>query len=127
VALGKATETVELQKPLLRPHFQQIDTCKIGTINLALTVPLQVRLPDIVTPPLDWHPGYPAGEKFGITRIEIELSDGIHHEAWIYTAEFSPHRFKHNVAEVLAKPLNGIAKGARCRIHIERALPMLVI
>jgi hypothetical protein len=118
--LGVATEAIWMQRDFLRPYFSQIDTCQLGTINVALSMPLQVRLPDIVTPPLRWHPGAPAGERFGITRVEIELSGEARHEAWLFTAEHSPYRFNDNVAEIIAEPLAGIQVGRPCKIHIDR-------
>ncbi len=119
--------TIELQKPLMRSYFPEIIHCHNGTINLQLDCPLQVRLPDIVTPPLDWNPAaFPGGERFGITAIEFELA-GKSHRAWLYTAEHSPHRFNNNVAEVLTGTLDGIALGVRCAIHVRRASQILVI
>jgi hypothetical protein len=79
-----ASGAIELQKPLVKEFFPQIEHCKSGTINLALGVPLEVRLPDIVTPPILWRADLPGGgERFGITRIELELPDNARHEAWI--------------------------------------------
>jgi hypothetical protein len=119
--------TIELQKPLIRTYFPEIMDRHDGTINLLLDCPLQVRLPDIVTPPLDWHStNFPDGEKFGITAIELDLG-GESHRAWLYTAEHSPHRFNNNVVEVLARKLDGIALGVRCAIHVKRARQIVVI
>jgi hypothetical protein len=98
--LGAATNTIALQKPFIRPFFPQIDICHIGTINLALDLALDVRIPDIVTPPIAW--GNSGGdERFGITKVELEVLQQ-RHEAWIYVAEFSPHRLNYKLAEVLA-------------------------
>jgi hypothetical protein len=64
-----------LQKPLIRPYFPEIMTCHDGTINLLLDDPLQVRLPDIVTPPLDWNSvDFPDGERFAFTESLTERS-----------------------------------------------------
>jgi hypothetical protein len=125
--LGAATGTVGMQRDLLRPYFPQIDTCQIGTINVDLLMPLQVHLPDIVTPPLRWHPSHPAGERFGITRVEIELSGEARQEGWLYTPELSPHRFNSYLAEIIAEPLVGIHVGRPCKIHIDRFVPVIVI
>ncbi len=122
---GKATGVIAQLRHVLRPYFPQIDTCQNGTINVALKMPLQVRLPDIVTPPLRWHPGDP--EKFGFTRVEIELSGEARHNAWILSPEHSPHRFNSYMAEILTEPLAGIEAGRQCKIHIDRFLPMIVI
>src|SRR5260370_14640441 len=43
--------TIELQKPLMRSYFPEIINCHNGTIKLQLDRPLQVKLPDILTPP----------------------------------------------------------------------------
>jgi hypothetical protein len=66
--------TIIRQKLLIAKYFPEIASCYNGTINLLLECPLQVRLPDIVTPPLQWHTnGY---ERFGITAIELEITPG---------------------------------------------------
>src|SRR6266702_629996 len=119
--------TVVLQKPFIRPYFPEIMGCHDGTINLLLDSPLQVRLPDVVTPPLDWNSvEFPDGEKFGFTEVEFELS-GVSHRAWLYTPEYSPHRFNSRIAEVMTEKLDGIALGVRCAVHLKRATRMLVI
>jgi hypothetical protein len=119
--------TIELQKPLMRSYFPEIINCHNGTINLLLDLPLQVRLPDIVTPPLDWNPvTFPEGERFGITAIELELA-GKSHPAWLYTAEHSPHRFNSRIAEVLTGKLDGVTLGVTCAIHVRRVSQLLVV
>lgn len=119
--------TIVLQKPLIRPYFPEIMACHDGTINLLLDDPLQVRLPDIVTPPLDWNSvEFPDGERFGFTEVEFEVS-GVSHRAWLYSPEHSPHRFNSRIAEVLTEKLDGIALGVRCAIHVKRASRILVI
>jgi CTP-dependent riboflavin kinase len=125
--LGVATVLIGMQKDLLRPYFPQIDTCQIGTINVDLSMPLQVRLPDIVTPPVRWNPSQPGGERFGITHVEIELSGEARQEAWLYTPEHSPHRFNSYLAEIIAEPLVGIHVGRSCTIHIDRFVPIIII
>jgi hypothetical protein len=69
--LGAASNTIALQAPLLRPYFPEIDKCRHATINFGLPAALQVRLPDIVTPPLAWPPN--GDERFGITKIGLTL------------------------------------------------------
>src|SRR5262245_32833264 len=91
--LGAASHTVRKQAPLLKPYFPEIDNCKHATINFSLPFPVQVRLPDRVTPPLLWDDDDPAGERFGLTKIGLTPPDGSRHDAWIYTPERSPHRF----------------------------------
>ena len=121
-----ASGTIFRQKPLVAKYFPEIEGCFNGTINLQLEWPLQVRLPDIVTPPLHWDPASPDGQRFGITEIELELKDK-RYRAWIYTAEHSPHRFNNMIAEVLTERIDGIAKGLNCAIHVQRFRPLLVI
>ena len=122
-----APGTIVLQKPLIRPYFPEIMKCHDGTINLLLDDPLQIRLPDIVTPPLDWNSvEFPDGERFGFTEIEFELS-GVSHRAWLYAPEHSPHRFNGRIVEVLTEKLDGIEPGIRCAIHVKRVGEMLVI
>jgi hypothetical protein len=119
--------TIERQRPLMRRYFPGIVNCHNGTINLLLDCPLQVRLPDIVTPPLDWNPAaFPDGERFGITAIELEFG-GETRTAWLYTAEHSPHRFNNRIAEVLTEKLDGVALGVRCAIQVKRISQLLVI
>jgi hypothetical protein len=81
-----ANGTIIRQKTLVAKNFPDIANCYNGTINLQLECPLQVRLPDIVTPPLRWHPN--GDERFGITAIELEI-EAKRYKAWIYTAEHS--------------------------------------
>jgi hypothetical protein len=83
-------------------------------------IPLQVRFPDIVTPPLRWNPDNPDfDERFGITEIKLELKNKIY-RAWVYTAEHSPHRFNNMIAEILTERIDGIAMDSKCAIHVDR-------
>jgi hypothetical protein len=127
--VGAASTTVRMQAPLLRPYFEKIDECFPATINLLLETPLEVRLPDIVTPPIAWGGPSSPGERFGITRIELELLPGqtMRHEAWIYTAEQSPHRFHNDRVELLARRIEGIEQGLRCRIWVDRVIPLALM
>jgi hypothetical protein len=71
-----------------------------------------------VTPPITWQPGgHP--ERFGLTKVELEVLEQ-RHEAWIYVAELSPHRFNYTMVEILARPIDGVARGLACILHIER-------
>jgi hypothetical protein len=124
--LGAATSLLQLQKPMLRNCFPEIDDCKIGTINVQLEHPLDVRIPDIVTPPITWQPGSDIGERFGFTRIELELLKQ-RHKGWIYGAEFSTHRFNYMLVEVLARPIEGIAPGLPCTLHLDRFTGYIVV
>jgi hypothetical protein len=94
--------------------------CHDGTINVRLNHPLQVRLPEIVTPPLPWFPNDPnINERFGITEIELEVN-GNFYQAWLYTAECSPHRFDDLMAEIITEHIPGIKDGVKCAILIGR-------
>jgi hypothetical protein len=76
--LGDATNLIQLQKPLLRDFLPEIDNCKIGTINIQLEHALDVRIPDVVTPPITWQPGSDIGERFGFTKVEFEFLNERH-------------------------------------------------
>jgi hypothetical protein len=124
--LKAAANLVERQRPCLREFFPQIDDCRIGTINVQLDHALDVRMPDIVTPPIAWQPGSNAGERFGFTKIGLELLNG-RQEAWIYTAEYSAHRFNYMLVEVLARPIEGIVPGLSCILHLDRFTGYVVV
>ena len=118
-----ANGTIFRQKPLVAEYFPEIESCYNGTINLQHKVPLQIRLPDIVTPPLPWAS---PDERFGITEIQLELRGKLY-RAWIYTAEHSPHRFNNMIAEILTERIDGIAIDLECAILVERCCCLLVI
>jgi hypothetical protein len=124
--LGAASRLIPLQKPLLREFLPDIEICKIGTINVQLDHALDIRIPDIVTPPIQWEPNSSAGERFGFTSVKLELLEK-QHQAWIYGAEFSSHRFNYTVVEVLARPIPGLAIGLPCRLHLERFTGYIVV
>jgi hypothetical protein len=124
--LGAAARLLYLQKPLLRDFLPGIEDCKIGTINVQLDHALDIRIPDIVTPPLQWEPSSNIGERFGFTSVKLELFER-QHDAWIYGAEFSSHRFNYTVVELLARPINGIAAGLPCTLHLERFTGYIVV
>jgi hypothetical protein len=124
--LGAASRLIELQKPLLRDFLPGIEDCKIGTINIQLDHALDIRIPDIVTPPLQWESHSQLGERFGFTCVKLELFEKLH-DAWIYGAEFSSHRFNYTVVELLARPITGIATGLPCTLHLERFTGYIVV
>lgn len=124
--MGAATNLIRRQAPLLRSFFPEIDDCRIGTINIQLDHALDVRMPDIVTPPIAWEPLSNAGERFGFTRIEFEFLE-LRHQAWIYGAEFSSHRFNYMLVEVVARPIDGIAPGLPCTLHLDRFTGYIVV
>ena len=124
--LGAATRLIELQKPHLRNFFPAIDDCRIGTINVQLDHALDVRIPDIVTPPIAWQSSSDVGERFGFTKVELEFLNQ-RHAVWIYGAEHSSHRFNYMLVEVLAHPLEGIAPGLPCTLHLDRFTGYIVV
>lgn len=124
--LRAATNVIQLQKPLLRDCFPEIEECKTGTINIQLDHALDVRIPDVVTPPIAWQPGSNTGERFGFTRVELEVLQQ-RYQAWIYGAEFSPHRFNYMLVEVVARPIEGIAPGLPCTLHLDRFTGYIVV
>jgi hypothetical protein len=124
--LKAAANLIELQKPYLRGAFPEIDGCHVGTINVQLDHALDVRIPDVVTPPLAWQPNLNSGERFGFTAVELEFL-GSRYQAWIYGAEFSPHRFNYMLVELVARPITGIAPGLPCTLHLERYTGYIVV
>jgi hypothetical protein len=124
--LGAATNLIRLQQPLLREFFPEIDECQIGTINVQLDHALDVRIPDVVTPPIAWQPGSPAGERFGFTKVEFEFSNS-RHRAWIYGAEFSAHRFNYTLVELVAPHIEGLAPGQLCVLRLDRGTGYVVV
>jgi len=85
-----------------------------------------VRTPDTVTPPIAWQPGDNVGERFGFTRIELEISNQ-RHEGWIYGAEFSARRFNYMPAEILTRPIEDITPGLPCTLHLSRFTGYIVV
>jgi hypothetical protein len=49
------------------------------------------------------------------------------HEAWIYRAEFSSHRFNYAIVELLARPIDGVANGLPCTLRLERFNGYIVV
>jgi len=124
--LGAASKLLALQKPLLRDFLPGIEDCKTGTINVQLDHALDIRIPDIVTPPLQWQPHSTVSERFGFTSVKLELFEKLH-EAWIYGAEYSSHRFNYTIVELLARPITGLANGLPCTLHLERFTGYIVV
>ena len=84
---------------------------------------LDVRIPDIVTPPIAWQPE--AAERFGIRKVELEILQQ-RHEAWIYVRNFPSHRsttqwWKFQLA------INGLAPELRCTLHVDRVRPLSIL
>lgn len=120
--LGAATTTLDLQIPLIEKEFPEIGSCgscKRGSINIQLKNALRIENPDHTTRPIVWA-GLP-GEVFSFLRILLEYPIGANPtRAWIYIPHGSPHRNNRCQVEVIAKPMQDLAYGSRCRIHIER-------
>jgi hypothetical protein len=115
-----ASATITLQRPHLKTYFPKIEDCYNGTINVLLDYPVEIRLPEIVTPPLPWGVNG-ATERFGITEVRFELDgDQRQYPAWVYTAECSPHLLKTGVLELLAEKIDGIQAGRKCFIGFRR-------
>ena len=73
-----------------------------------------------MTPPIKWHPiDHAPAERFSLTKIELEFLQQ-RHEAWIYFAELTPHRFNYLIAEIIARPIEGVDAGLNCILHIDR-------
>jgi hypothetical protein len=71
--LGAAANLLHLQKPLLRGFLPDIENCKIGTINVQLDHALDIKIPDIVTPPLQWGPNSNVGEPMRRRPMRLRL------------------------------------------------------
>jgi len=117
--LRAATSTLDLQMPLIEKVFPEIGLCKRGSINIQLENALRIEKPDYTTGPIVW--AGPSGEIFSFLRILLEYPVGaIPRRAWIYVPHDSPHRNNRCQVELIAEPIQGLAYGSRCRIHIER-------
>jgi hypothetical protein len=115
-----ASATIALQRPYLKQYFPKIEDCYTGTINVLLDYPVEIRLPDIVTPALPWGVNG-ATERFGITEVQFALDgDQRTYPAWIYTAECSVHLLKTGVLELLAEKIDGIQAGRKCFLTFQR-------
>jgi hypothetical protein len=117
---------MELQKPRLRDFLPAIDECRTGTINVQLDHALDIRIPDIVTPPIAWQSDSNADERFALTKIEFEFLQ-LRYKAWIISAEFSCHRFNYHLVEVITRPIEGISPGCECVLHLDRFTGYIVI
>ena len=104
----------------MKTYFPKIEGCYAGTINVLLDYPVEIRLPDIVTPPLPWSANGTT-ERFGITEIQFVL-EGVErtYPAWVYTAECSPHLLKTGMLELLAEKIDGIQAGRKCFLTFQR-------
>ena len=62
--LGVASNLLLLQLPLMRGFLPDIEIYSIGTIYVQLDHALDIKIPDIVTPPLQWELNSSVGERF---------------------------------------------------------------
>jgi hypothetical protein len=121
--LGSATQTLQLQKPLLMTQFPEIADCHPATINLQLDRPLRVNNPDHTTEPIAWFPSQPEHfEKFSFLRIGFECPLGEPtRDAWIYIPHNSPHYADLFTVEIITARMDAahVKAGTRCRVHID--------
>lgn len=118
--LGKASEFLPLQLPLIIKTFPEIAGVFPGTLNVELDVPLVVLRPDHRTEPLRWHEELPEPEAFDLLRIDFQASEGAPRiRSWLYLPHRSPYRECPRWHEVLA-PRVEIPVDSRCLIHIDR-------
>ncbi len=114
-----ASQTLTLQIPLIEEEFPEIGCCHRGSINIHLKNALRIENPDHITRPIPW--AGPPGEAFSLLRILLECPVGGNPKrAWIYIPYNSPHRNNRCQVEVIAEPMQDLAYGSQCRIHIER-------
>jgi hypothetical protein len=116
--LGIATtRTVKAQMPHFLKEFPEIAGCRIGTINVELDHPLDIREVDHATGPIEWEPDFT--EKFSFLRVRFECPVGAEPvDAWLYIAHRSPHFTKANYVEVLTEDLGEIERGTSCCLHV---------
>jgi hypothetical protein len=117
--LGIAIQTVKAQMPHFLKEFPEIGACRIGTINVELEHPLDIREVDHATGPIMWEPDF--SEKFSFLRVYFECPVGAKPvQAWLYIAHRSPHFTKPHYVEVLTEDLGEIERGTRCRLHLPK-------
>ena len=97
----------------MQRYLPELSKCRVGTINLRLSVPLLVQNPDVATPAIDWWRGHPP-ERFCLTRVRMEASDSGGHarfsiDGWIYEAQFSPYASDPYCIEVIAPDVDNPA------------------
>ena len=118
---GEANLTLKLQLPELMKFFPELKDCFPATINVRLKEPLKSLSPDFTIEPIKWLPETRA-EEFSFTRVKFEfVSEGKSDstDAWIYEAEFSPHKTDPFYTEIVA-PYLGLDSSTACRIHLDR-------
>ncbi len=109
------------QLPFFEPYLSDADRLYPATINVLLDAAIRITVPDVVTPPLSWRGPNLPDERFAFTRVGFEYPIGsARQDAWIYTAERSPHRFNMIFVEILAPKIEGISYRQPCKLHIDR-------
>ncbi len=108
--LGNAHKALAGQWTFLQQYLPEISKCRLGTINLRLSIPLLIQNPDIATPAIDWWRDHPP-ECFRLTRVQMEASSfdtrtQISLVGWIYEAQFSPYASDPYYIEVIAPYVN---------------------
>jgi hypothetical protein len=116
-----ASLTVSKQLPLLEPYLPDASRLHAATINVLLHAAIRITVPDLVTPPIPWLGPDREPERFAFTRLGFEYPiAGPRQDAWLYTAERSPHRFNMALVEILAPWTDGISYRQPCKLHIDR-------
>ena len=104
--MGWAHITVPLQMLELKKLIPSLEKCFPATLNLQLERKLEIVNPTLETHSIKWdstglHKKLPP-EKFRLTSVKL-LAGGKWIAAWIYQAEFSHNRLRHDVVEVIAE------------------------
>jgi hypothetical protein len=115
-----ASSNLQQQIPLIAEEFPEIENCHRGSINLLLEGALRIDNPDHQTGQILWQ--RPPGEVFGFLRIRFEYPiNAAPRRAWIYIPHDSPHfRLRCHIEVLTEEKVQGLAYGARCRVHLPR-------
>jgi hypothetical protein len=117
--LGAATKTVASQLPHLIKAYPELSVCRPGTVNLRIPQALLVETPDFSCGPFVYGDG--SVETFHFLRVNIKTQAGnFWQRAWVYIPEKSPHRINPFHVELIGGQLEGVIRGARCELKIER-------
>lgn len=109
--------SIPAQVPCFERGMPELAGVHFGTINLRLDRRVRIDNPDREFACV-WN-GYQ--EVFGFLEIRIEFPiGGESRQAWIYIPHGSPHREDRWQVEILAKTIEGLSYGSRCRINLPR-------
>jgi hypothetical protein len=89
--LGEASHTIPRQKQFFKKYIKDIDNYYNGTINLFMEKPIIISSPDIITDPIEWTKGFKEKFWFLNIKLEIEASQNVVYNGYIYVAHGSPH------------------------------------